>query len=666
MNRTRFFAPILALLLVAPAAMAQYVFLDANGDGVNDHFDQLNATGATDLDVWFVTDGNRDGSPASCATNSAEPLTINSYEFVLRALNGKVRFGPMRNRLPFTERPVSFAGYEDTTNTNFYHNGWGYRDILPPGRYLVATLTVEILEGEPSLSFMGRSPLQPADLTSFGTQCSGPDYDNTYVLGEEFFDAAGIGRPTAVAGGPYYGVVGRDIQFDGRRSSDSDGDPLAYAWSFDDGGAASGKIVVHAFAEVGSHTATLTVSNASGSGVDQAAVTVAPPSRPVANAGGPYSGRPGVLLQFDGSASFDPDNEPLAYYWNFGDGASASEVKPQYLYTITGVYTVRLIVSDMDNSATAVTTASISEAVNHPPVASAGGPYAGIVGRWIQFDATASSDPDGDFMTFVWDFGDYIRAVGRVSAHAYAQAGSYVVDLTASDGVDSGFARSTATIATGLAAKAFLDGGTSVVNVDDADELVIVCFQPVGGDFAADDVDVDQVTIQVLTLDGSTVGVDPVHAALLQDDSDHDGVAEFVVAFPRARFRELTDGGSIAGQTHLRIVGGLNRGGSYSGEFDADFVRASQFALTVTPNPFNPVTHIIIRTRTNGAVTAKLFDVHGRRVKTILRGDPLPAGLHDVVIEARDDAGMQLASGLYFLQVSTADGTRTGRLVVAK
>jgi hypothetical protein len=304
--------------------------------------------------------------------------------------------------------------------------------------------------------------------------------------------------------------------------------------------------------------------------------------------------------------------------------------------------------------------------VNHAPVASAGGPYHGIAERWIQFDATASTDPDNDFLQFTWDYGDGQRGTGRVAAHAYARAGTFPIILFASDGIDQGTAQSTATIAAGVEATAFLDGGATVINVDDSDELVVVRIEPVGDSFQAEDVGVDLVALQVTTLDGSTVEVLPVHAALQQDDSDLDGFAEFVAAFPRARFKDLADDGSIAGATHFLITGGLNRGGSYSGSFDATIVRSNQFALTVTPNPFNPVAHILLQTKTSGAVTAKLFDVHGRLVKTVLRGEPLPAGRHDLVIEARDDAGASLASGLYFLQLITADGTRTGRLVVAK
>ena len=663
---------ILAFLAFNPAtAHAQYVFLDANGDGVNDGADQLPATGSADIDIWFVTDRNRDGSTATCGTDPTEALTINSFEIVLRALNGRIAFGPMRNRLPFTGRPVSFAGYEDTTSTTIYHNGWGYRDIFPPGRYLVATLTVGIVEGSPSLSFLGRSPEQPVDLTSFGTGCSGIDWDNTYVLGEEFHDASGIGTPSAEAnaGGPYRGVVNTNIRFDGRGSVDPDGATLYYAWSFDDGESAAGAVVFHAFATLGTHTATLTVSSPSGTDDDTAEVLVVEPYRPVANAGGPYRGQPGAPVAFNGSRSYDPDGHPLAYEWEFGDGGRASGAWPHYIYSTEGEFTVRLTVSDDTYRVSDETTATITAIVvpeNHPPIANAGGPYTGIVGRWIQFDATKSSDPDGDFLSILWEFGDGLWGFGIVSAHSYTAAGTYTATVTANDGRAAATAQAVVSIAGALPAEAFLDEPNSVVNVDSPEEFVTVRFEPEEAAFFPEEIDPDLVVLRFAKVDGTGVEV-PAHGSAIQrDDSDADGMAEFVARFPRERFRELRAAGELLGRTQLTLTGGLHRGGSYAGTFEATFVRSNSFDLVVTPNPFNPTAHIILHTRVDGPMSARIFDIRGRRVKTILRGEAMRAGRHDLVFEARDDGGEALASGVYFLQVTSVDGTKTGRVVVAK
>lgn len=131
---------LLVLLQPIPAG-SQYLFLDTNGDGVHDSNDQLAASGPTSVDIWIVTDRNRDGLPVVCddAADVAAGMTINSYMIVLHSAGGDVKWGPMDNRLPFTGRPVCFASYEDTTEATYYHNGWGYRDLFPPGKYRVAT-----------------------------------------------------------------------------------------------------------------------------------------------------------------------------------------------------------------------------------------------------------------------------------------------------------------------------------------------------------------------------------------------------------------------------------------------------------------------------------------------------------------------------------------------
>src|SRR5207249_1120302 len=67
---------------------------------------------------------------------------------------------------------------------------------------------------------------------------------------------------------------------------------------------------------------------------------------PIANAGGPYSGAPGVQIQFTGSGSSDPDGMIASYAWTFGDGATATIAMPTHIYTSAGTYPVTLTVTD--------------------------------------------------------------------------------------------------------------------------------------------------------------------------------------------------------------------------------------------------------------------------------------------------------------------------------
>lgn len=158
---------------------------------------------------------------------------------------------------------------------------------------------------------------------------------------------------------------------------------------------------------------------------------------PVANAGGPYVGEAGTtLIQFDGSASSDPDNDPLSYAWDFGDGSSDIGMMPTHTYAAAGNFTVTLIVSDATASSDpSVTSAAITGApVNLAPTADAGGPYASQPGQPVIFDGSGSSDPNGDALTYAWDFGDGATGNGATATHSYAGAGTYTVSLVVNDG----------------------------------------------------------------------------------------------------------------------------------------------------------------------------------------------------------------------------------------
>jgi len=87
------------------------------------------------------------------------------------------------------------------------------------------------------------------------------------------------------------------------------------------------------------------------------------------------------------------------------------------------------------------------EVTNSPPVADANGPYTGFEGSPVTFDATGSSDPDGDPLTYNWTFGDSNIGTGVTPSHTYADNGTYNVCVTASDGTASDSNCTTATIA---------------------------------------------------------------------------------------------------------------------------------------------------------------------------------------------------------------------------
>lgn len=87
---------------------------------------------------------------------------------------------------------------------------------------------------------------------------------------------------------------------------------------------------------------------------------------------------------------------------------------------------------------------------NSPPTADIGGPYAGTEDGAISLDASGSSDPDLDALTYQWDFGDgtTLTTTSDTASHTYAWGGTFAVNLTVSDGRGgSDSASTTATVA---------------------------------------------------------------------------------------------------------------------------------------------------------------------------------------------------------------------------
>jgi len=93
---------------------------------------------------------------------------------------------------------------------------------------------------------------------------------------------------------------------------------------------------------------------------------------------------------------------------------------------------------------------------NSPPVAAfSASRTSGQAPLKIDFNASNSSDPDGDALTYEWTFGDGATGSGETVSHTYTAAGEYTVVLIASDGVLTGTDSLTVSIASGVHTESF-------------------------------------------------------------------------------------------------------------------------------------------------------------------------------------------------------------------
>ncbi|WP_075341626.1 PKD domain-containing protein [Tenacibaculum agarivorans] len=236
------------------------------------------------------------------------------------------------------------------------------------------------------------------------------------------------------------GVRPLTVQFDASGSSDPDGDTLTYTWDFGDGTTGDGKIISYEYQQVGSYIVTLTVND----GTDQATamrtitVTEEVVNRvPVAEfTVDVSSGLSPLTVQFDASSSSDPDGDALTYSWDFGDGTTGNAEITSHQYQQAGNYVATLTVSDGTDQATATKTITVTEeVVNRAPIADfTTDVNSGESPLTVQFDASGSSDPDGDVLTYSWDFGDSNSSTGISVSHNYTTPGAYTATLTVNDG----------------------------------------------------------------------------------------------------------------------------------------------------------------------------------------------------------------------------------------
>ena len=104
-------------------------------------------------------------------------------------------------------------------------------------------------------------------------------------------------------------------------------------------------------------------------------------------------------------------------------------------------------------------------------------------------------------------------------------------------------------------------------------------------------------------------------------------------------------------------------GGGPGGDGGGDAPRRLFLAL---PNPFNASARISFELPERGQVSLRAFDLSGRMIKTFYRKQDLPAGVHGVVWDGRDDRGKRLSAGVYFLRLETPVGTESVKAVLLR
>ena len=206
----------------------------------------------------------------------------------------------------------------------------------------------------------------------------------------------------------------------------STGNIATHSWDFGDGATSSEVSPTHSYVSAGTYTVSLTVSGPGGSDTHTQTdyITVSDPTVISAFSATPLLGFSPLAVDFTDAST----GNIATHSWDFGDGATSSEVSPTHSYVSAGTYTVSLTVSGPGGSDTHTQTDYIT--VSDPTVISAfsATPLLGFSPLAVDFTDAST----GNIATHSWDFGDGATSSEVSPTHSYVSAGTYTVSLTVS------------------------------------------------------------------------------------------------------------------------------------------------------------------------------------------------------------------------------------------
>lgn len=233
-----------------------------------------------------------------------------------------------------------------------------------------------------------------------------------------------VSRPHAAFTVPtQYPCLGQSLTF--TNTSTSTGGFAGYYWTFGDGDTSTATSPVHTFVDTGTYTVKLAVVDTNGCRDTATYVGYIIVSKPHAafTLSDSFTICPPLTVYFyNGSSSGTSDS------WSFGDGGTSVLISPSNLYIASGLYAVRLVVTNIhgcrDTAIHDVNVYGYAGAFSYSPLS-------GCSPLTVYFHAAISNVPN-----IIWDFADGTTTTASMldsTVHTYTIPGAYIPKLILSD-----------------------------------------------------------------------------------------------------------------------------------------------------------------------------------------------------------------------------------------
>lgn len=274
---------------------------------------------------------------------------------------------------------------------------------------------------------------------------SGEEAPRTYTYPLSIREAVFEARPSG-------GIAPLQVQFDASQLITGDTKIKTLDWDFDEDGVydVSGKDQLrpqHTFQSIGTfrvHLRMVDSNNVVQNYYREIEITKGdqPLISAVIDATPGLTGTAPFAIRFDGGNSQSIKGKIISYEWDFGDGSGLQSGRSvSHTFNRPGNYQVKLTVKDdIDKEVTSSVNVEIKGASAFPEAKiktdiapNEDGQIKGEIPFKVTFDASGSSDEDGDIVDYEWDFGDQKSGTGAKVTHTFEAAGAYSVSLTVKD-----------------------------------------------------------------------------------------------------------------------------------------------------------------------------------------------------------------------------------------
>ncbi|WP_089649671.1 beta strand repeat-containing protein [Halobacterium hubeiense] len=235
---------------------------------------------------------------------------------------------------------------------------------------------------------------------------------------------------------------GQSVEFSPASVSGATGD-VTYDWTFGDGNSSSGETVTHTYSASGTYTVEVTATDETGdTASDTTNVTVENPPvvesvnlTDATDGNGTVSPRDEVTVNATVSGSVDSVTADLSAF----DAGSVELVADGGTYTNTttvganvteGAQSATVTATGASGTEDSATTGTLDVVVDELTVTVGDDRTVGV-NETVEYDASVAG-ATGD-VTYDWTFGDGESATGKTVTHAYADTGTYTVEVTATD-----------------------------------------------------------------------------------------------------------------------------------------------------------------------------------------------------------------------------------------